>query len=100
MNIIPSGTGPNKVKRDSHWFNIKLFASSNSNSIVTTIKGGDPGYGETAKFISEMGLCIINDYDNLNLKKGVITPAMCAGDLMIKRLQNSGIIFTHKVNND
>lgn len=100
MNIIPSGTGPNKVKRDSHWFNIKLFASSNNNSIVTTIKGGDPGYGETAKFISEMGLCIINDYDNLNLKKGVITPAMCAGDLMIKRLQNSGIIFTHKVNND
>ena len=45
-----------------------------------------------------MGLCIINDYENLNLKKGVITPAMCAGDLMIKRLQKSGITFKHETN--
>ena len=100
MKIIPSGSGPNKLKRETHWFNIKLFAKSENKSIITTIKGGDPGYGETAKFISEMGLCIINDYDNLNLKKGVITPAMCGGDLMIKRLQKSGIIFKHEINKD
>tara|TARA_A100001015_G_C15044806_1_gene742759 strand:- start:7214 stop:8338 length:1125 start_codon:yes stop_codon:yes gene_type:complete len=98
MNIIPSGSGPDKAQRENHWFNIKLFAKSENKSIITTIKGGDPGYGETAKFISEMGLCIINDYENLNLKKGVITPAMCAGDLMINRLQKSGITFKHEIN--
>ena len=28
-------------------------------NIITTVSGGDPGYGETAKFISEMALTII-----------------------------------------
>ena len=35
--------------------------------------------------------------DKLNAKKGVITPAMCAPDLMIERLKNVGIIFKHKI---
>ena len=64
--------------------------------IITTVKGGDPGYGETSKFVTEMGLALILNKDQLNHKKGVLTPAACAGDVILKRLQKSGIEFSHK----
>ena len=43
-----------------------------------------------------MGLALILNKDQLNHKKGVLTPAACAGDVMLKRLQKSGIEFSHK----
>jgi len=97
ISYIPSGSGPNREKREKHWFNIKFFGKGKDKSIITTVSGGDPGYGETAKFISEMALCIIINRDKLNINKGIITPAMCAPDLMIDRLKNAGIIFKHKI---
>ena len=77
----------------------KIVAHTNSQTITTTVSGGDPGYGETSKFISEMALCIILDYENLDCNKGVITPVQCAGQLMIERLKNSGIKFDSKISN-
>lgn len=97
LSYIPSGSGPSKEKREKNWFNIKFFGIGKEKKIITTVSGGDPGYGETAKFISEMALCIIINKDKLNAKKGVITPAMCAPDLMIERLKNVGIVFKHEI---
>ena len=95
-SFIPSGKGPTKEERSKHWFELKIFGTTKSKFITATVSGGDPGYGETSKFISEMALCIILDYDNLDCNKGVITPAQCAGDIMIERLIESGIKINHK----
>jgi len=46
-----------------------------------------------------MALCIILNRDNLNCTKGSISPAQCAGELMIKRLIDSGIKFEYKIRN-
>jgi len=97
--FIPSGTGPTKKERLNHWFELKIFGNTKTENIVTTVSGGDPGYGETSKFISEMALCIILNYNQLNSNKGVITPAECSGELMIKRLKDAGIKFEHKITN-
>ena len=96
-SFIPSGEGPSEEDRKKHWFKYILVGETLNQKIITTIEGGDPGYGETSKFISEMGLAIILNTNELNCKKGVLTPAECAGDLMLKRLQASGIKFNHKI---
>ena len=31
------------------------------------------------------------------MKKGVLTPASCAGDLLLNRLQKAGIQFSHEI---
>ena len=95
-SFIPSGTGPSKEDRAKHWFEYTLIGKTEKHKIITTVKGGDPGYGETSKFVTEMGLALILDKDQLNHKKGVLTPAACAGDIMLERLQKSGIEFSHK----
>ena len=99
VSFIPSGNGPTKEERSNHWFQLKIFANTKNQQITTTVSGGDPGYGETSKFISEMALCIILDYEQLDSNKGVITPAQCSGNLMVKRLTESGIKFEHKITN-
>ena len=95
-SFIPSGTGPSKEQRKKHWFEYILIGETQKQKIITTVKGGDPGYGETSKFVAEMGLALILDTDQLNYKKGVLTPAACAGDVILKRLQKAGIKFSHK----
>ena len=99
ISFIPSGNGPNEKERNKHWFEVKIFAHTKSQIVRTTVSGGDPGYGETAKFISEMALCITFDNDKLNVDRGVVTPAQCAGDLMIERLKKRGIKFEYKITN-
>ena len=98
-SFIPSGNGPNRKERSKHWFELQIFAHTKSQIVKTIVSGGDPGYGETAKFISEMALCISLDYDKLNANKGVLTPAQCTGYLMIERLKRYGIKFEHKLKN-
>ena len=63
---------------------------------MTLIKGGDPGYGETSKFISEMALCILFENEQLKQKKGILTPVECAGSLITNRLKNAGISIDSK----
>ena len=95
-SFIPSGTGPSEEARAKHWFEYTLIGKTEKQKIITTVKGGDPGYGETSKFVTEMGLALILNKDELNHKKGVLTPAACAGDVILRRLQKSGIDFSHK----
>ena len=56
ISFIPSGAGPSLDERSKHWFELKIFGQTKTQTIVTTVSGGDPGYGETSKFISEMAL--------------------------------------------
>ena len=93
LSRIPSGSGPSKEERKRHWFKISIIGKTTSNEVCTTISGGDPGYDETAKFISEMGLCILTQNNDLLKKNGILTPVECTGNLMIDRLKDAGIII-------
>ena len=91
LKLIPPGTGPNSEKRKGHWFEVTIIAKEKNKEVVTKIKGGDPGYEETSKFISEMALAIIIDNRNLLNNRGILTPVECAGDILSKRLVDAGI---------
>ena len=93
LSLRPSGSGPSLKQRQRNWFKAVFVGGGDNEKITTQLSGGDPGYGDTAKFISEIALCIVNDYDKLNKKAGIITPVECTGKLMIERLKNAGIEF-------
>ena len=96
LSLRPSGSGPSKLERERNWFTAKAIAKGKNLSVMTTIKGGDPGYGETSKFISEMALCLLVDQDKLLAKKGILTPVQCTGNLLVNRLKNAGISIDTK----
>ena len=96
LSLKPSGSGPSKEQRDKNWFTAKVIARGKKNSVMTTIKGGDPGYGDTSKFISEMALCILTQSDQLLKNKGILTPVECSGDLLVDRLRDAGISIETK----
>ena len=91
LKLIPSGSGPSADKRKNNWFEATILAEGKEREVVTIIKGGDPGYGETSKFISEMALAIIVNKEELLNDKGILTPIECAGEILPRRLQNAGI---------
>ncbi len=96
LSLRPSGSGPSRKEREGNWFVVKIVAKGKNSSVMTTIKGGDPGYGETSKFISEMALCILTQDNQLLKNKGILTPVQCTGDLLIDRLKNAGISIDTK----
>ena len=71
LSLKPSGSGPNKKKRDTHWFKAIFIGEGENERVHYEISGGDPGYGETSKFISEIALCILLQQDELIEKKGI-----------------------------
>ena len=94
LSRIPSGTGPSREQRKKHWFQVNIIGKTKDIEVLTTISGGDPGYEETAKFISETALCIITQEEQLLSRKGILTLVECTGDLMKERLEKAGINIT------
>ena len=93
LSLKPSGSGPSKEAQKKHWFNVKIEGQGEQDSVLSVLKGGDPGYGDTSKFISEIALCITHQYKDLNKQYGIVTPVECTKDLLIERLMNAGIKF-------
>ena len=59
--------------------------------MVAEVTGGDPGYGETSKMLSQAALCLA--HDELPDRAGQLTPAVAMGRPLIDRLQRAGIGF-------
>ena len=47
----------------------------------------DPGYGETAKMLSEAALCLALEREELPDRAGVLTPASALGTVLVRRLR-------------
>jgi saccharopine dehydrogenase (NAD+, L-glutamate forming) len=60
-------------------------------SVATRVSGGDPGYTETAKMISETALSL--EYDDNPPTAGQVTTVTACGDALLARLQAAGIGF-------
>ncbi len=93
LSLRPSGSGPSDNQIKKSWFKAIFVGEGNNEKVKFQLSGGDPGYGDTAKFISEIALCVTNQYELLNKKEGILTPVECTGELMIDRLKNAGIKF-------
>jgi len=97
--LLPSpGQGPSAKKRATFWFHYLLIAkvaddSGTASKVQLHIKGGDPGYTETAKMVAEAALCLATQRKELEAKGGVLTPASAMGQLLVSRLDKAGIFF-------
>lgn len=88
---VPQGSGPDETKRARSWFTVDLVGEAGSTTVHTRVSGGDPGYTETAKMLSEAALCLALD-DN-PVTAGQVTPAQAMGEALLARLQAAGISF-------
>ncbi|CAN5817749.1 trans-acting enoyl reductase family protein [soil metagenome] len=88
------GQGPSRAKREAGSFVIKIFGvGKGSDRVEVTVRGQqDPGYGETAKMLSESALALAEGKD-LPARAGVLTPASAMGDALIARLRSAGMTF-------
>jgi short subunit dehydrogenase-like uncharacterized protein len=88
-----SGEGPTKEQRDKSYFKVVFLGESETKRIKTKVSGGDPGYTETSKMLSETALTLLDNIGKLPIKGGVLTPAGALGNLLIEKLQSKGINF-------
>ncbi len=90
--LRPSGSGPTQAQRDAAWFAVRFIGEGGGKRVVTEVAGGDAGYTETAKMISEAALCLA--LDDLPATAGQVTTASAMGPALRTRLQAAGITFT------
>lgn len=91
VRLKSSGDGPSEDERERSWFTLTLVGTSGDTKLVTTVRGGDPGYTETSKMLAESAMCLA--YDDLPAVAGQTTTAVAMGSALINRLQNAGIDF-------
>jgi len=91
LGKVPQGSGPDESKREKSWFTVDFVATAGSQTVHTRVKGGDPGYTETAKMLAESALCLA--FDDNPETAGSLTPAQAMGDALLARLQAAGIVF-------
>ena len=93
-----SGEGPEPELRSGHWFRVVFDAEVRPQGAArqylrTEVAGGDPGYDETAKMLSESALSLAFGGALLPPAVGVLTPAQAMGDVLLTRLQAAGLRF-------
>ncbi|KAF9934792.1 hypothetical protein FBU30_000086 [Linnemannia zychae] len=104
------GEGPSDEAIDKGFFDIKVIGESSlpenvegsskpqPQRAIATIKGGDPGYFETCRYLVEGALCIVQNEDeirNVNkIKGGILTPAYAFGEIMVRRLRERNVTIT------
>ena len=91
--VRPPGEGPSPEQRARSWFRVDFVGRGGGREVRTHVSGGDPGYDETAKMMSEAALTLLEDFDELPLRGGVVTPAAALGMGLIERLQSAGMEF-------
>lgn len=92
--LRPSGAGPSEAQRARGWFKVTFVGRQGGLGVTTEVRGGDPGYGHTAKMIAESARCLVEDRDRLPARYGVLTPASAMGEPLIERLRGTGMSFT------
>jgi short subunit dehydrogenase-like uncharacterized protein len=91
LKLKDPGDGPSPEQRANGWFSVKFRGEGGGRRLVTEVKGGDPGYGETSKMLAESALCLA--HDDLPDRAGQLTPAVAMGQALIDRLVAAGIGF-------
>jgi short subunit dehydrogenase-like uncharacterized protein len=91
LKIKSPGEGPSESTRAKSWFKVTFVGEGGGERVVTEVRGGDPGYTETAKMLAESALCLA--FDENPETAGQVTTATAMGDALLARLQAAGIEF-------
>lgn len=87
------GQGPSKEQRAKASFETFIKAECAEGTVWVKVSGGEPGYEETAKMVSESAICLARDRKKLNTQAGVFPPAVVFGSTLIDRLNATGLRF-------
>jgi short subunit dehydrogenase-like uncharacterized protein len=87
------GEGPSDEARAKGYFRVTVLARTTRERLIARVSGGEPGYTETSKMISECALALLVDRDKLPDARGILTPAVAFGDVLLERLRAAGIRF-------
>lgn len=94
--VLPKpGEGPSaKTQREGGFDLLFLGSTANGETIRCRVTGDrDPGYGSTAKMLSQAAACLAKDVPD-GVPGGFWTPATILGDRLIDRLQaHAGLTF-------
>ena len=93
LRMRTSGEGPDAETRAKSSFRVTFLGQAGDKKVITEVRGGDPGYGETSKMLAESALCMAFDRDDLPARFGHLTPVAALGDPLFHRLQAAGIEF-------
>ena len=96
LKVREPGEGPSAEQRHRSWFEVTMIGTAGPAKATISVSGGDPGYGETAKMISQSALCLALDRDRLPDRHGVLTTASAMGPLLRERLVKAGMRFDVK----
>ena len=94
--LFAPGDGPDEATRAESSFALDVVLAD-SNEVLASVSGGDPGYDETAKMVSEAALALADAPARSALQNGgqggVFTPAAAFGDVLVDRLRAAGLRF-------
>jgi short subunit dehydrogenase-like uncharacterized protein len=91
---LKPGEGPSKEEQENGMYDLLFVAiAPDGKQVRAAVKGDlDPGYGSTAKMISECAICLLRDTPDV--PAGIWTPGAAMGDRLIKRLvDHAGLTF-------
>jgi short subunit dehydrogenase-like uncharacterized protein len=98
LRLKTPGTGPSAERRARSSFRVRMVADYGHEEprerLIAEVRGGDPGYGETAKMVAESALALAFEQDLPKRGGGQWTPALALGQPLIARLVRAGIEFT------
>ncbi len=90
------GEGPSPEAQRTGYFVHDLYGQTEAGRTLHVRVSGDrdPGYGSTAKMISQAGICLARDIPKADKPGGFYTPASLFGERLIDRLQRfAGLTF-------
>jgi short subunit dehydrogenase-like uncharacterized protein len=89
------GEGPSEAARARGYFVSRIVgATDGGGKVFGLVRGtGDPGYGQTAKMLTESAVSLAKDGDRIREEGGVLTPAACMGMRLVERLRDAGMRF-------
>jgi short subunit dehydrogenase-like uncharacterized protein len=94
--VLPKpGEGPSVKAQKNGFYDFRFVGTTEDGQEIRTKVHGDmdPGYGSTAKIISQAAVCLAQDVSS-DVKGGFWTPATVLGDNIINRLNaHSGVTF-------
>jgi short subunit dehydrogenase-like uncharacterized protein len=90
------GEGPSPEEQKNGCYDLRFIGtSSNGEQLQARVTGDrDPGYGSTAKMLSQAGLCLAHDLSKSEYPGGFWTPAsLMAKPLTARLIDNAGLTF-------
>jgi len=92
LSRLPQGEGPSEERRARSYFSVRFIGEGGGRKVFTEVRGGDPGYTETAKMLAESALCLA--FDDNPETAGQVTTAVAMGQNLMDRLVKAGLEFT------